>query len=112
MQSKPAQTACNVLLAMRTMGLQILDIKDQCAASKDGYCRCIKRSMHCIWSLHKNVPCVLHFTRLGFTKFYLGIKKICRRETLEFDEWLENLNKDTEALASRLHDKVKERQGI
>lgn len=36
--------------------------KIHCTATKDEYCT--KRSMHFIWSLHKNVPCVLHFTRL------------------------------------------------
>lgn len=83
------------------------DDKVHCIAMRDGYCQ--ECTGHCIWSVHKNTPYIYIYDSVEVTKSYKDMKltyEIEKGETLNFDEYLENLNKDIEALLGRLYDKV------
>lgn len=83
------------------------DDKVHCIAMRDGYCQ--ECTGHCIWSVHKNTPYIYIYDSVEVTKSYKDMKltyEIEKGETLNFDAYLENLNKDIEALLGRLYDKV------
>lgn len=82
--------------------------KKKCSAmNTDGHCmRCPDR---CEWFRHKNKPYIFRYTVVKVTKSYTEMKNTYEKENgkkLDFDEYLEYLNKDIEALLERLHDKV------
>ena len=111
-QLKPGQHVTNCVQCFFTChencSIPDNEKKIDCAAMKDGYCT--KCTGHCIWSAHKNMPYVFHYSCVEVTKSYKEMKTSYEKEkgkTLEFHEYLENLNKDIEDLLARLHDKVK-----
>lgn len=83
------------------------DDKHQCVAMKDGYCTvCTDR---CIWYFHENTPHIYIYDSVKVTKSYREMKSSYEAEKgkpLDYNEYLEHLNKDIEALFGRLHDKV------
>lgn len=84
------------------------DGKKRCSAMSDGYCTVC--TGHCIWSDHKNTPHTYHYTSVKVTKSFKEMKSSYEREkgvTLEFDDYLEHLNRDIEALIERIQDKVR-----
>lgn len=83
------------------------DDKQQCIAMKDRYCTvCTDR---CIWYFHENTPHIYIYDSVKVTKSYREMKSSYEAEKgkpLDYNEYLEHLNKDIEALFGRPHDKV------
>lgn len=81
--------------------------KESCSAMENGYCK--ECADHCIWSVHRNTPYIYHYTSTQVTKSYDEMKTSYEKEngkTLDFDEYLDYLNKDIEELIARLQEKV------
>lgn len=83
------------------------DDKYKCSAMTDGYCTfCIDG---CEWYLHENTPHIYIYNSVKVTKSYKEMKSSYeaeKKKPLDYNEYLEHLNKDVEALLGRLHDKV------
>lgn len=86
------------------------DEKINCSSmQKDGHCKIC--TGHCMWYFHKNTPYIYKYETVQVTKSYKEMKASYENKTgkkLEFEEYLNHLNKDIEALLGRLHDKVRE----
>lgn len=86
------------------------DEKINCSSmQKDGHCKFC--TGHCMWYFHKNTPYIYKYETVQVTKSYKEMKASYENKTgkkLEFEEYLNHLNKDIEALLGRLHDKVRE----
>lgn len=83
------------------------DDKYMCNVMKDGYCTVCTDL--CIWYLHENTPHIYIYDSVKVTKSYKEMKSSYEAEKgkkLDYNEYLEHLNKDIEALLGRLHDKV------
>lgn len=82
--------------------------KKECVAmDSDGYCK--KCTDHCIWNVHKNTPYIYSYKEVQVTKSYKEMRTSYEKENgkqLDFNEYLDHLNRDIEALLERLHDKV------
>lgn len=77
------------------------------AIDSEGFCK--ECTGHCIWSVHKNMRCIYRYTTIQVAQSYKEMKTRCENEygkQLDFDEYLDILNKDIEALLERLHKKV------
>ncbi|XP_062618029.1 uncharacterized protein LOC134279626 [Saccostrea cucullata] len=84
------------------------DGKRRCSAM-DGDGNCMVCTSHCIWSIHKNTPYIYEYKKEVITKSYQEMKLNYEKEKgkeLTYDEYLENLNSDIQALLERLHGKV------
>lgn len=83
------------------------DGKIRCSSMQDGFCTvCTGR---CRWDVHKNTPYIFRYTSVQVTKSYKEMKSSYEKEKgrpLDFDDYLEQLNKDIEALLNRLYQKV------
>lgn len=82
--------------------------KMKCSAMRKGYCR--ECTGHCIWYVHENTPYIYKYDCVEVTKSYNEMKSTYEAEKgkpLDFDGYLELLNKDIKALLGRLYDKVK-----
>lgn len=84
------------------------DKKINCDAMHDGYCMIC--TGHCIWSVHKNTPHIYRYTSDKVTKSYKEMKNDYEKsmgKPMNFNDYLEYLNTEIQALLERLHDKVK-----
>lgn len=83
------------------------DHKYMCCVMSGGYCTfCLDR---CVWFLHENTPHIYIYESVKVTKSYKEMKSTYEAEKgkpLDYNQYLEQLNKDVEALLRRLHDKV------
>lgn len=82
--------------------------KMHCCAMHKGYCR--ECTGHCIWYVHENTPYIYKYDCVEVTKSYTEMKSTYeakKGKPLDFDGYLELLNKDIKALLGRLYDKVK-----
>lgn len=83
--------------------------KKNCQAmDSKGYCK--ECAGHCVWYHHKNMTFIYCYVNVEVTKSYKDMKESYEQDhgkPLDFEEYLEHLNKDIEALLERLHENVK-----
>lgn len=83
------------------------DGKIGCSAMHNGYCTVCKG--HCIWSDHKNTPYIYSYSSDEVTKSYKEMKSDYEKKMgkpMDFNDYLEYLNKEIEALLERLQKNV------
>lgn len=82
--------------------------KKNCRAmDSKGFCN--ECAGHCVWHHHKNMTFIYRYVGVKVTKSYKEMKKSYEEDhgkPLGFDEYLDHLNKDIEALLERLHENV------
>lgn len=84
------------------------DGKIKCVAMNNGYCMVC--TGHCIWSVHKNTPHIYRYSSVKVTKSYKEMKSDYEKrmgKPMDFNDYLEHLNTEIQALLKRLRDKVK-----
>lgn len=83
--------------------------KKNCQAmDSKGYC--MKCEGRCVWHHHKNMTFIYRYISVEVTKSFKDMKESYEQDhgkPLEFEEYLEHLNKDIETLLERLHENVK-----
>lgn len=83
--------------------------KKNCQAmDSKGFCK--ECAGHCVWYHHKNMTFIYRYVSVEVTKSYKDMKESYEQDhgkPLDFDEYLDHLNKDIEALLERLHTNVK-----
>lgn len=78
------------------------------AMDSNGFCK--KCAGHCVWYHHKNMKFIYRYSSVEVTKSFKKMKESYQQDhdkPLEFDEYLDHLNKDIEALLKRLRKNVK-----
>lgn len=85
--------------------------KDCRAMDGKGFCK--ECPDHCVWHRHKNMTFIYRYVSVKVTRSYKEMKKSYEQDhgkPLDFDEYLEHLNKDIGALLERLEENVKKIQ--
>lgn len=109
---KPGDYVTNCMICFFTChelcGIENNDRKEYCVVMSKGYCTVC--TDNCIWYAHENTPYMYIYKCVKVTKSYKEMKSTYEAEkgkTLDFNGYLEHLNKDIKALLERLYDKAK-----